>query len=372
MNTRNQSSVNPFTPRFGKVPAYLAGREDVINELTTAFEQGDGDPSLCSIFVGARGTGKTTLLSYLASCAEENGWISANVTAGEGVLDDILQRLAEAAEHLIDIEQDKKLTSVSIGNIGGVTWENTGMQANWRTRMNALLDQLGNEDVGVLITVDEVDCSVEELVRLVTTYQHFVREGRKCALLMAGLPHKVLALLSGESTSFLRRAVRYDLGPIADYEVEEAFKLTVELGGKSIGDEAVAAAVKAIDGFPYMFQLVGFRAWRAADLSEEITVEHVEQGAKIAQEELESRVFDATWAELSKNDTAFLEAMVHEGVPTSRQQLVDYLGKGTSHVSTYKKRLLDAGVIEERRRGYFDFALPGFEGYVAKQMQGLR
>lgn len=365
---QKQSLANPFTPRFGKVPAYLAGREDVIDELTSAFEQGDGDPSLCSIFVGARGTGKTALLSSLASRAEESGWISANVIAGVGMLDDILQRLSEAAAHLIDTEQGKKLTGVPIGNIGGVTWENTGAQGNWRTRMNALFAQLDGKNVGVLITVDEVDCSEDEVVRLVTTYQHFVREGRKCALLMAGLPHKVSALLSGESTSFLRRAVRHNLGLIASYEVEEAFRLTVEFGGKSIGDEALAAAVKAIDGFPYMFQLVGFRAWRAADLNDEITVEHIEQGTKIAQEELESRVFDATWAELSKNDIAFLEAMAREGVPVSRQELVDRLGKGTSHVSTYKKRLLDAGVIEERRRGYFDFALPGFGDYVAKRM----
>lgn len=49
---------------------------------------------------------------------------------------------------------------------------------------------------------------------------------------------------------------------------------------------------------------------------------------------------------------------------TSRADLTARLGKSSSHVSTYKKRLLEAGVIEEPQRGTFTFALPGFAEYV--------
>lgn len=51
-----------------------------------------------------------------------------------------------------------------------------------------------------MITVDEIDASLDEMTKLVTVYQHFVREDRKVALLMAGLPYRVSSLLSGKST----------------------------------------------------------------------------------------------------------------------------------------------------------------------------
>ncbi len=38
-------------------------------------------------------------------------------------------------------------------------------------------------------------------------------------------------------------------------------------------------------------------------------------------------------------------------------------------VSTYRKRLLDAGVIEEGLDGTFSFALPGFGEYVNQRFR---
>ena len=49
-------------------------------------------------FPGARGTGKTALLSLMASEAESQGWITARTTAAEGMLEDVLdQALVSAA-----------------------------------------------------------------------------------------------------------------------------------------------------------------------------------------------------------------------------------------------------------------------------------
>lgn len=366
--TTNQKA-NPFTPVFGKVPAYMAGRERIVEDMVMAFESEGNDPNLCSIFVGARGTGKTALLTYLGYRAQQLGWVSVNVTASDGMLEDILQRLREASRHLVAEPPARKLTGASVAGVGGMSWENAAApRANWRTRMNALLDELGEAGTGVLITVDEVDCSVGEMVSLVTTYQHFVREDRRVALLMAGLPHRVSDLLTGKSTSFLRRAAQHPLGSIPPYEVKEAFRLTVEDGGKEIGDGALQEAAEAIGGFPFMFQLVGYRSWNMARRSPEISAEHVRRGAALAQEELESRVFGATLSELSAGDVEFLRAMdPADGALTSRKELMERLGKGSSHVSTYKRRLLDAGVIEEPRNGEFRFGLPGFGDYLAKR-----
>lgn len=360
--------VNPFTPVFGKVPAYLAGRRQIIADMTAAFDQAGGNPDLCSIFVGARGAGKTALLTYLANEAESMGWIVANVTATPGMLEDILQQLHVAAAHLLESGSHRRLSSIEIAPIGSIAWDNQEEPpANWRTRMNVLFRQLEGQDVGIMLTVDEVDPDLDEMTQLVTTYQHFVRENKKAALLMAGLPHNVSALLSGKSTSFLRRASRHDLGSIPRYEVKDAFRLTVESGGRSIADNALDAAADAIDGFPYMFQLVGYRSWNAAGIHPSITLEHIQEGAQRAREELEDRVLTATYAELSPGDREFALAMAQDNGMTKQSDLTQRLGKSSGYVSSYKKRLIAAGVVEEPHRGMLRFALPGFREFVLRE-----
>lgn len=294
-----QSLANPFTPRFGRVPSHMAGRGDIIESLVEAFEGDLNNPDLTSIFIGARGTGKTALLSYLGLEAEQRGWITADVSAVPGMLEDIYQQALSAAAHIIGPPPSKRVNQIRVSGVGGISWDNDAHDENWRTRMSAFLDELEKANAGFLITVDEVDPKVEEMNLLAATYQHFVREDRKVALLMAGLPSNVSDLVSGRRTSFLRRASQHDLGSIPDYEVEEAFRLTVVDGGKRIGQPALDVAVKAIGGFPFMFQLVGFRAWNASGSSTEISEDDVSHGVKLAQEELKSKVFDATYAELS-------------------------------------------------------------------------
>ena len=78
-------SRNPFTPDFGKVPTYFAGREDVLSELTDTFEHVNS-MGTCALFVGPRGSGKTALLTYIGSIAEQFGWVVANVSSLPGML----------------------------------------------------------------------------------------------------------------------------------------------------------------------------------------------------------------------------------------------------------------------------------------------
>ena len=66
---------NPFTPSFGKVPPYMAGRSDIVSDILQAFDNGVGDPNLSTIFVGSRGTGKTALLFHLSAEAQGRGYL---------------------------------------------------------------------------------------------------------------------------------------------------------------------------------------------------------------------------------------------------------------------------------------------------------
>lgn len=108
------AQTNPFTPVFGKVPAAMAGRENIIGDMIDAFEGNGSSPDLCSIFTGARGTGKTTLLTYLGCRAQQAGWIIAVTAANGGTLEDLLQRARVSASHLACIKPKAKLKRFTI------------------------------------------------------------------------------------------------------------------------------------------------------------------------------------------------------------------------------------------------------------------
>lgn len=234
--------------------------------------------------------------------------------------------------------------------------------------MDDILDALAECDTGLLVTIDEVNPSVDEMATLVAAFQHFLDEGKKVALIMAGLPYAVTSLLSGKSTSFLRRAARYELQALSDYEVEEALMRTMRDGGKNFEPDALEAAVNAVKGFPFMLQLVGYRVWRMAGDSDTVDVSIVNAAASVARKELDQRVYEAVWFELSEADKSFLLAMVEDPTITRQADLAGRLNKPSGHVSRYKKRLMQQGIIQERSRGLLEFCLPGFKEYFQERI----
>lgn len=361
---------NPFTPTFGSVPAFMAGREHILSDIARGFENGPGDPNLSTIFTGARGTGKTALLTYLSGEASRQGWLSADVSATPGMLEDIIERAAEAAGEYVSAKPSVRLSGVTVGPLS-FDWEfRERRQGNWRTRMNALFRELERYDLGLLITVDEVRVDLDEMVQLASNYQHFVREGRKVALLMAGLPHRVSLLLRDDSVSFLRRSQKHSLGRVDDVEVASAFDKTVRAGGRRITDGALEEAVAAIDGFPYMMQLVGYRSWEADPESSAISKKDVARGVMLARMEMRDRILETTYRELSDGDLRFLNAMLADDDVSHISDLARRMGVTNGYASQYRRRLLDDGVIGERGRGVVGFDIPAFREFLEQKLEG--
>lgn len=349
--------TNPFTPVVGKVPLHMAGREEIIADVEAALAGAGNDPAIISLLVGPRGTGKTALLSYFAEAAESRGWISARVTCVKGMLDDILIRTQRAAKHLVDVQPRRKVMGVGIGDVVSLELEDAPQElSNWRSRMDDILDALAESDAGLLVTVDEVNPSIEEMTTLVAAFQHFLDEGKKVALIMAGLPYGVSSLLSGKSTSFLRRAARYELQALSDYEVEEALVRTMRDGGKSFEDDALGAAVAATKGFPFMLQLVGYRAWRMADDSSIVSLQNVNDATSVARKELEQRVYEAVWFELSEADKSFLLAMTEDVGMTRQSDLAARLGKSVGTSRDTKSACCSRALSRKGRRACWSFA----------------
>lgn len=236
--------------------------------------------------------------------------------------------------------------------------------SNWRLKVQKLLDSLEEAGSGLLILVDELDPAIEEAVQLASIYQLFVMENRRVALVMAGLPYNIEKAKSDKRISFVRRAQQRRLGRVADFEVRESMRKTVEQAGRTMGAEALDTAVKAAGGFPFMIQLVGYRMWEVSPEQDEISSDDAHRGARLAEEELRSYVLESTYRDLSDGDIAFLKAMLPDSGPTLMKDVASRMGKSSSYASTYRERLLRQGVIGEPDRNAVGFELPGFRDYL--------
>ncbi len=55
--------TNPFHPTFGVSPPLLVGRDDVLAEFGQALDDGPGSSGRATLYTGARGAGKTVVLT---------------------------------------------------------------------------------------------------------------------------------------------------------------------------------------------------------------------------------------------------------------------------------------------------------------------
>lgn len=362
---------NPFTPNFGQVPYAVVGRDEIIEEVAHGFDNAPGDPALTSLLIGARGTGKTALLTLLSSIASSQGWVTVSVPCAPDMLENIIQGAAQAAQHLINTNKKAHLTGFGIGQLLTAEWEVPTQEQTWFLRLRNLIDLLEEQGVGLLITIDEIDPSFDELVQFASYYQLLLRENRKVSLLMAGLPDKVTALLGAGPVSFLRRASQYRLSSVAEGDIRYALQQTAESSHKVFAEGALDLAVSACNGFPYMIQLVGYRSWQAGEDLDCLGEKQVEKGIRRAQSDMESRVLRSTLDELSDKDLAFLEAMLEDEKFSAVSDVAERMGQSASYVSQYRRRLIDRGVIATRGRGRVMFALPFLREYLPQYLEEM-
>jgi len=360
-------SKNPFTPAFGSEPLFLAGREPIITDILEGLENGPGDPNRASILIGPRGSGKTVLLTKIANEASRLGWISANVTVTPGLLEKILEQVEQNGEEFLPAKARKRLSELHAFGAGFSLENVEARKPSWRQQMTQYLKLLAEYQIGVLITVDEIDVKQPELVGLVADFQHFVREKREVALVMAGLPGKTLQMFQDKSISFIRRAFQHKLDAIGMADVKNAIRKTIESSGRKINNDALEKAASYTKGFPFLIQLVGYHAWRQSPKNKVITLADADLGIESSEEYMNRMILDTTVSELSEKDLAFLLAMLPDEAESRMSDLRERLGSTTNLLGQYRLRLINQGVIEEYGRGRVQFAMPLLKEYLAKQ-----
>jgi hypothetical protein len=358
--------ANPFTPVFGSEPLVLAGRERIVHDILEGLESGIGNPNRVTIFIGPQGSGKTVLLSHIEREAAPIGWIFASVTAAPGMLAMIVEQAQKQGAEFLPKKARVRLAGISAYQFGIQTEVLPLPTPSWRTQMTEILEILAEQDVGLLITVDEVDAKQDEMVRLVSDFQHFIREKRNVALLMAGLPGKVLQMFHHESISFVRRAFQHRLNTVGIEDVKLALRKTVEASGRAIEGDALDKAAAYTEGFPFLIQLIGYHMWRQSPQNETVSVKDVEYGILAAEEDMDNMILETTVKELSERDLDFLIAMLEDSEYSKMADLRTRLNTSSAMAGQYRLRLIRQGVIEEFGHGKVRFTLPLLRTYLEK------
>jgi hypothetical protein len=240
----------------------------------------------------------------------------------------------------------------------------SGQHSAWQARMKRALDALDARGQGLLITVDDVDSSNEELPYLTRAHQLYLGQNRKVALILAGTPARVNSLFNPDAPANLHGAQTFELGPISDASAEACILATFESGGKPCAPEAAAHAARVAAGDPYMLQLVGWRMWQCAAGAQAAQLEHTREACHLAQLDYDNNVLHAALGGLSDGDVAFLLAMLPDAGPTKTADIAQRLGHTKDYVSQYRRRLLERGIIAPAGRGKVAFALPHMEDYL--------
>ena len=114
-------------------------------------------------------------------------------------------------------------------------------------------------------------------------------------------------------------------------------------------------------------QLIGYYVIEYTPDGSEVTKEIMDKAERSAMGDMEDNVFKPILNPLSDNDKIFLKAMARQGETVSTAKLQSALGKKGPAIQPYRKRLLEAGVIESPRRGELVFAVPYLAEYLMQE-----
>ena len=357
-----------FQPAFGNRPEQYIGRDGVIEQFIAGLKEPIGSRNRCTLFLGQRGMGKTALLLELSDRAQKEGYVVARVTAHEGMPKAIIEQFQLNGSKYFDDEK-RKLTGLTAGVLGfsfGLTFsEAAERQFGFRSKMSLLSDKLAEKGMGALILIDEVRTS-EAMREVASAYQELVGDRKNVAIAMAGLPYAVSNLLNDSVLTFLNRATKVELRLISTNLIrayyERAFK-SIEI---EASDEILDRAAQATRGFPYLMQLIGYYVIQYTSEHGVVTDAIMDKVEKAAMGDMEDNVFKPILNPLSDNDRIFLKAIARCGGTATTANLQAMLGKKGPAIQPYRKRLIEAGVIEAPRRGELVFAVPYLSEYLLK------
>ena len=261
---------DPFSPGFGEVPPYLAGRADqqaVFRKGLARMSAGKSPPA-ATVLYGPRGMGKTALLGWFKDEVEQSEakknsirvvWVTPNELKSPLDLCDSLlpppswikDRLGKLkkANAGIELHGVKATAAIELTESMARGFAQTLIEKNKKRPLILLLDEAHN--------MNSVLCN-----DLLNVYQK-VRREIPFMLVLAGTPG-LHNFLSGVNATFVERSEMIGLGRLDEQSAADAVSKPFEEQGIQITDDALSIIVEDSQCYPYFLQVWGSSLWDIA------------------------------------------------------------------------------------------------------------
>ena len=241
-------SNSPFNVSFGEKPNNLIERNEEFSQITSIFDN-DNPETKIIILTGARGVGKTVLLSSIKRYYDEkDNWISLDANPNI----DILEQLASKIYEYGKIKKLFLKTEFNFSFKGlGFSIKGDNPVSSIQVLLDKMLKYLKDKNVKVLITIDDI-ISNDEVKIFAHAYQSFIREGYLLYFIATGLYENIEKLSNEKNLTFLSRAPKLYLGKLNMKAITFSYMDIFNINE----DEAIKIA-KQTNGYAYAYQLLG-------------------------------------------------------------------------------------------------------------------
>lgn len=169
--------------------------------------------------------------------------------------------------------------------------------------------------------------------------------------------------------SFAERFSHHPLGPLTPPEATAALLMPASALDVRWDQDAAEHVLAAAGGAPFLLQLFGDAAWRAAAPGPggRIRLPPARAAVAAAMQELHDGMFRQRWNRASPLERQYLIAMARHLAADGTAgtgPVAAALGRPLTNLSYIRTRLLNKGLIQAAGYGRVAFSLPGFEDFV--------
>lgn len=379
--------ANPYTPNAGSRPPELAGRDAQLRQfeiLIGRLKRGSSEQSV--IIKGLRGVGKTVLLNAFENQAENAEFLGYyHELTPESVLAKEIARDAERALTRLSLtERVASRLRESLSHMRTIRLtgpDGFGLEVDLKgadegavtSDLTDLFVELGeaarSKKRGVVFLLDEVQFADEVQFRaMISALHRATQRSLPITVAAAGLPQ--IPRLTGEARSYAERLFTFPtIGNLGEDAAKAALTEPARQQGVNFAPAAVTRALEWTAGYPFYIQQLGKHAWNSAEKSP-ITLEDVQSAIPIAQEALDSSLYEVRAQRATPAERRYMRAMAELGEGPYRSGAVaKKLGKSAAALSQLRDRLISKGLIYATEDfGHFDFSVPRFDEFMRRYM----
>ncbi|MFC7375905.1 AAA family ATPase [Brachybacterium sp. GCM10030267] len=368
---------NPFTPGFGLTPRVLAMQGSPLEDFGEALagRRSVGERSV--LISGARGVGKTVLLTQMHDVADLAGWRTIILhTSSTSMVEELRGATVDLLRETDPEAESIRPTSATVGAFGaraGAGGELIDRYDGEAVPLGRLLERLAEllteEGGGLVVSIDEVQSADrDQLHEIAQHMQDLIGRGYAVGFVAAGIRAGVDELLAHPRTTFLRRAHKVEVGSVDEGTAAEVIRLTVSDTAKSITPEAAVRAGQISRGYPYLMQVVGSHAWQRSGEADVIEIEDVEGAREPTIDAMIYNVHGPALRDITGRKLEYLYAMIEDEGPSQVSEIAARMGLNVNNQNVHRSRLIREELIQPAGRGAVEYAMP----YLREALLRLR